>query len=191
MFWKPSRPSGVVSQVLENWPTPWAKTSGYFRAATGFGKTHRHGRRDRYVRENRSAPCRLWQSCPVRQFSAPGVENMLSGTTPYSYRLQASFSYRALSLYFRFLQSVVTAACNRNGGNGIFKLFHRLGCKTNIGRPQVLFEVRKFRRAGNGNDKGFLFSSHARATCAGVMPLVLPKALSTSTMRMFCRMASG
>ena len=47
---------------------------------------------------------------------------MLSGTTPYSYRLQASFSYRALSLYFRFLQSVVTAACNRNGGNGIFKL---------------------------------------------------------------------
>jgi len=35
MFWKPSRPSEVLSQVLEDWPAPCSMTMGSLRAFTG------------------------------------------------------------------------------------------------------------------------------------------------------------
>lgn len=53
------------------------------------------------------------------------------------------------------LLGIIPVAGYRDGGDFIFQLFPLLGTQREIQRPEVLFEVRKFRRAGYGDNPRF------------------------------------
>lgn len=61
---------------------------------------------------------------------------------------------RELFLYFGFLQGVVAAADDGNGGDGILQLPHFFGGESDVRGTEIFLQVRQFGGAGDRYDKG-------------------------------------
>ena len=72
--------------------------------------------------------------------------------TQQSYTRQHSSPVYSL-LHFGFLQSVIAAADNRNGGHRVFQFFHFVCGECDVAGTEVLFKMRQFCRAGDGNNE--------------------------------------